>query len=116
MTWGVESRLCMVRVKAEGPGSGTYFENRLGGAAANPSLALAGVVAAGMDGLKKKLPLCPSGPDGNDAAGSLPTSLEEALEALEKDTDLVEQLGQELVQWFATLKRKEIEVIKGKAG
>ena len=49
----------------------------------NPYLALAGQVAAGLDGIRNKLPLPPQGTDEN-FCGSLPQDLEGALQALEK--------------------------------
>ena len=43
ITWGVEARLCMVRVLARGAGGATYFENRLPGAAMNSYLGLGNI-------------------------------------------------------------------------
>jgi len=108
-SWGVEMRTCMVRVKTEGPGK-TYFEQRLGSAAQNPYLALAGIVAAGIDGIEKKLPLKKEGPNEE----MLPSTLPDALDALERDSVLGEQLGSELVQWFVATKRFEIKTLEDK--
>jgi len=110
ITWGVENRLTMIRVIARGAGKATYFENRVPGAAMNPYLALAAQVAAGMDGIRNKLELPPPGNERNEC-GVLPSSLEEALKALENNEVMIESLGQEFVNWFTDAKRKEIEVV-----
>ena len=110
ITWGVEARLCMVRVLARGAGGATYFENRLPGAAMNSYLGLAVTVAAGLDGLKNGLTLPPAGTAEN-FNGLLPMTLDGALTALEKDKELTEYLGQEFVDWFVDVKRKEIDIL-----
>lgn len=110
VTWGVENRLTMIRVIARGGGKKTYYENRLPGSSMNPYLALAAHVAAGMDGIRNKLELPAQGPEHNEY-GVLPTNLEDALKAFEKDEAMIEYLGQEFVNWFTDAKRKEIEVL-----
>ena len=54
LSYGTENRSCCVRVK-HSPSSGTYMEFRSPGAAANPYLVMAGVLAAGLDGLRNKI-------------------------------------------------------------
>lgn len=110
ITWGVENRLTMIRVIARGGGKCTYFENRLGGSAMNPYLALAAHVAAGLDGIKNKLPLPPQGTEEN-FCGTLPMSLEDSLVALENDKELTEYMSPEFVKWYVDAKRKEQEVL-----
>ena len=106
----MENRLTMIRVIARGAGKGTYFEHRLPGSSMNPYLALAGMVAAGMDGIKNKLELPP---DGNtlNKFGELPRTLEQALDALNTSTAMREYLGDEFVNWFLSAKTKEIECL-----
>lgn len=101
----------MIRAIARGAGKATYLENRSPGAAMNPYLGLAGMVAAGIDGIRNKLELPAEGPCEN-AYGKLPGSLEEALIALENDQMMVELLGDEFVTWFAGVKRNEINSVK----
>ena len=101
----------MIRAIARGAGKATYLENRSPGAAMNPYLGLAGMVAAGIDGIRNKLELPAEGPSEN-AYGKLPGSLEEALIALENDQMMVELLGDEFVTWFAGVKRNEINSVK----
>jgi len=110
ITWGVEHRLAMIRVIARGKGKATYLENRMAGSAMNPYLALAAHVAAGMDGIKNKIPLPKEGAEENEF-GLLPASLEDALQALENDEAMKEHLGQEFINWFADCKRKEMDVV-----
>ena len=107
ITWGLESRDTMIRVIARGAGKATYLENRSPGAAMNPYLGLAGMVAAGLNGIRNELEL-PAEGTGLNECGKLPGSLEEALQALETDTAMVELLGQEFVNWFTGAKRNEM--------
>jgi len=105
ISWAEDHRGAMVRVHI-GPHSGqTRFENRSAGAAVNPYLALAGTLAAGMDGLRRKLPLRPAGTLDLDV---LPKNLTEALSCLEADKEIVAALGEEFVEWYAKLKRFEV--------
>ena len=52
MTWGFENRSVAIRVKA-GRGDATHIEDRLGCAASNPYLALAGMLVAMLDGIAR---------------------------------------------------------------
>ena len=73
--------------------------------AANTYLCLAGVAAAGADGVKRELVLPPA---RDDEAVLLPTSLPEALAALRADEVLVEVLGTDFVEWYGLVKRAEL--------
>ncbi|XP_066932493.1 glutamine synthetase-like [Clytia hemisphaerica] len=107
ITWGLESRDTMIRVIARGAGKATYLENRSPGAAMNPYLGLAGMVAAGLDGIRNELEL-PAEGTGLNECGKLTGSLEDALQALENDGAMVDLLGQEFVNWFTGAKRNEM--------
>ncbi|XP_046575438.1 lengsin-like isoform X2 [Haliotis rubra] len=109
--WGIEDRQSCIRVKNEGP-SKTYFENRLPGGKSNLYLVVASTIAAGLDGVIKNME-CPS-PGKPENGESLPLSLSEALDELEKDEDLSNALGKELVTWFVKSKR-DSEVAKYKS-
>ena len=102
--WGIENRGAFLRVR--NTKGNVYIEDRLPSSACNPYLVVAGVIAAGMDGLRKGL-ACP--PQMAQSAPPLPTTLEEALSCLKKDTVLTEALGQELVSAFLSLTRKSVE-------
>src|SRR4029453_15083648 len=54
VAWGHDNRTCSMRVV--GHGQGLRVENRLPGADVNPYLALAAMIAAGLDGVDKRLP------------------------------------------------------------
>ena len=75
-TWGYDDRTATMRVKASSP-SATYMENRLPSSVANPYLVMAGTIAAGIDGINRKLK-CP--PPRDQDAAKLPLNLEEALQ------------------------------------
>lgn len=103
--WGVENRSAFLRVRNSK--ANVYIENRLPSSASNPYLVLAGVVAAGMDGLRRQL-VRP--PQMDQAAPHLPNTLEEELQCLENDTVLQEALGHELISSFLGLTREAISM------
>jgi glutamine synthetase len=93
------------------------LECRLADPSCNPYLAMAAVVAAGMDGVEHKMD---PGPPQNEnlyelsraelrerGIGVLPQNLGEALDALEADPLFARVLGAELIQEFLKVKRME---------
>jgi len=117
-TWGLENRTVGLRIKGV-RGANTHVENRIPCAASNPYLVLAGTIAAGIDGIRRKLE--PPAPVEGIAYGmadvtDLPTSLGAALDALEADAVLREALGEEFVKLFAAVKRHEINKARGAIG
>lgn len=109
--WGYDNRSCMVRVPPE-RGQGTRLEVRVGDGAANPYLVIAGILAAGLDGLNRALE-CPEEAVGmaydNESAPILPETFADALDALEANAHLHDQLSKQLVETFLVLKRDEID-------
>ncbi|MEH1128885.1 glutamine synthetase family protein [Micromonospora sp. CPCC 206061] len=109
--WGLDNRSAMLRIPPE-RGDSARFELRLGDASANPYLAVAGVVAAVLLGLRARArppsPLQGYGYDRSRAA-MLPMNLSDALDALVADTSLTEALGKDFVTAFVSYKRDEIE-------
>jgi glutamine synthetase len=101
----------MVRIPPE-RGRASRMELRLGDASANPYLAIASLLAGAYlgirDGLKPPAKLVGYGYD-TSKADMLPTSLGEAIDALEKDSDLAEILGPKFVSAFVAYKRNELE-------
>jgi glutamine synthetase len=91
-------------------------------ATANPYLALAATLAAGMDGMERGLD--PGEPVLVDPATlseeertsrgirPLPNSLEEALDELERNETLTEALGEPLVRTHLAVGRGQVEVAK----
>ena len=108
--WGYDNRSCMVRIPPE-RGQGTRLEVRVGDGAANPYLVIAGILAAALDGIKRKLD-CPDDAVGmaydNESAPELPATLGAALDALEANAHLHDQMSKELVEVFLVMKRDEV--------
>ncbi|XP_067655728.1 lengsin-like [Haliotis asinina] len=107
-SWGIEDREACLRIKNEGPLK-TYIENRLPTGKCNVYLVAASTIAAGLDGVIKKMECPPPGTSEHDE--SLPRSLAEALDELEQDEELCDALGKELVAWFVKYKR-DTEIAK----
>lgn len=113
IAYGDNNRTAFVRIP------GGRLELRVPDSAANPYLLTAAVIYAGLDGIKRKLN--PGEPCNDNlyqfdigeltARGikRLPTSLSEALEALETDEALCAGLGIGLVSEFTHVKRTEID-------
>lgn len=112
VTWGPENRNALIRVKTRGE-TGTYFENRLVCGSVNPYLCMAATIAAGIDGVKRELPLPPEtrGQAANDSL-PLPRSLGEALDAMNESRVIVEALGEDFIKCFTAIKRHEIELCR----
>jgi glutamine synthetase len=109
-TWGLENRTVAIRVKGLA-GDRLHVENRVPCGASNPYLVGAAAVAAGLDGIRNRIEPPPATEGlayGIDGPTPIPTRLEAALDALEKDAVLREQLGEELIHLFLAVKRHEI--------
>ncbi|MGH7331961.1 MAG: glutamine synthetase family protein [Candidatus Rokuibacteriota bacterium] len=109
-TWGVENRTAGFRMKYLG-GQSAHIENRLPGGGSNPYRVMAGVLAAGLDGLKNKTE--PPAETEGMAYGltgvvDLPTRLEQSVGALETDGAMRAALGEEFMKLFVAVKRHEI--------
>ncbi|MEO1095794.1 MAG: glutamine synthetase family protein [Cyanobacteria bacterium J06638_28] len=111
VSWGIEDRTAMVRVKATGD-DGTHLEMRAGSGLSNPYLSAAATLAAGLLGLKDQRELQPmvDGPSEDDPSlPPFPKTLDAALEALAADEPMQEMLGKEFCQLFATVKQFELD-------
>lgn len=109
--WGLDNRSAMLRVPPE-RGDATRLELRLGDASANSYLAIAGLLAGALLGIRDKIEppaaLVGYGYDPEHAE-MLPQSLEQALDALEADKELVDLLGAPFTAAFLAYKRDEIQ-------
>jgi len=107
--WGRDNRGAMLRVVGTPGGRDTRIENRLGEPMANPYLAIAAQVWAGLDGLARRLEPA-AATDAPYAAGAapLPASLAEALDALAADGVLQQGLGDAMAPVFHAIKRQEL--------
>ncbi|MGN6867574.1 MAG: glutamine synthetase family protein [Solirubrobacteraceae bacterium] len=103
VSWGHDRRMSLVRVPKE-RGAATRMEIRLGDGTANPYLAYAAALAAGLDGIERELSL-PEETEGR----ALPLSFDEALAALKADPVIISAMGEELVDTFELLKTAELE-------
>ena len=107
-TWGVDDRGAAVRVLTPASGA-TRVENRLAGAAANPYIAVAASLAAGLLGIRDASDLPAETTDGDcPPAPALPTSLEEALDAFEGDAELRALLGEDFTRTYTLVKRNDV--------
>jgi glutamine synthetase len=110
--WGWDNRSAFGRVPPE-RGPATRLEIRVGDGSANPYLAIAVLLQAGLHGLREKIdPPAPVSGDAyraEDSGDLLPQSLEEALDALQADELLAAAIGPEIVAPFLAMKRFEIE-------
>lgn len=118
--WGYDNREAAVRVPsvdAEAPEATTRFEFKPADNTTNPYLALLGLLAAGLDGVDRELdpgePLdCdPSALSDEERADRdierLPSTLAEAVDALEADDVLREAMGDALFESYVEVKRSE---------
>lgn len=99
--WSRDNRTAALRVL--GHGAGTRVETRVGGADLNPYLAYAAILAAGLDGIERKLEL--GGEFQGDAytkegIPSLPRNLRDALSALESSKMLRAAFGDEVIEHY----------------
>ena len=107
LAWGRDNRTCGFRIVGHGPALRT--ETRIPGADANPYLAFAAVIAAGLHGIEQGLALPPA-LEGNayeSDADRFPHSLREAVDALAGGTMARAALGDEVVHHYLNYARTE---------
>jgi glutamine synthetase len=109
VAWGNDNRSCALRVVGHGPG--LRVENRVPGADVNPYLALAAMIAAGLDGIDRKLELGPpmKGNAYEADVPQVPKSLFAARELFVASDLARETLGGEVVDHYANMARVELE-------
>lgn len=110
--WGEEMRTVNLELK---PSDSSH----------NPYLALGGLIAAGLDGVEKEMkppePILvdPGTMDEEErkrrGIARLPTTLEEAIDALEKDEVLLSAMGDVLAREYVLIKRADWEVSRGQS-
>jgi glutamine synthetase len=108
--WGRDNRGAMLRVIGAAGDKATRIENRIGEPAANPYLYIASQIHAGLDGLVRGLtpPPATESPYAADVA-QLPTSLPDALAALQSSMALVEGFGADFVRYYSHIKHAEAQ-------
>jgi glutamine synthetase len=118
--WGYDNREAPVRVASPFRGSeeaSTNAELKASDASCNPYLALGGLIAVGLDGIERSLQppepvdvdpaTIPEDERGARGIVRLPTTQEEALDALAADEVLTGALGVELVDSYLAVRRSE---------
>jgi glutamine synthetase len=119
IAWARRNRSALVRVPMYKPGkeNATRLELRSPDPSANPYLAFAVMLGAGLKGIEEKLPLMPEATnnifhmsdDELEAAGIniLPGTLGEAIELFEHSELMKEVLGEHIHSFYVANKRKE---------
>lgn len=112
-TWGIDNRSAGLRVVCEGP-SGTRLEHRQAGGDANPYIATAAFLAAGLSGIVACLEP-PALIDGDIYAMNpaqvalLPRSLEHSVELLDSSSLARDWLGPDFVDHYVAMKRADLD-------
>jgi len=106
--WGRDNRTCALRLV--GHGAGLRLENRVPGGDVNPYLAVAGIIAAGLDGIKNKLTLEPAftGNAYESDSARVPASMTEALDLWENSAWVKEVFGSEVQAHYANMAKVEL--------
>jgi glutamine synthetase len=106
--WGPDNRTCALRLVGHGPS--LRVENRTPGGDVNPYLAVAAMIAAGLDGVDRELPL-EAPVTGNayaDTSTTVPAHLRDALELWEGSELARQSFGNEVVEHYANYARVEL--------
>ena len=108
VSWSSASsnRGALIRIPARRAG-GTKIEIRNPDATCNPYLALALILAAGMEGIEKKMTPPPELSDQKDEPDTLPLTLGEAIRAYSEDPFVKEILGDPIYTKFLEAKKAE---------
>jgi glutamine synthetase len=119
ISWARNNRSALVRVPVVkvGKGESTRLEYRAPDSACNPYLAFAVILAAGLKGIEAGYEL-PAEADSNlfslserelelKGIASLPTSLNDAVNEMERSELVAETLGAHVFEWFIRNKRDE---------
>ncbi|MBA3842675.1 MAG: glutamine synthetase [Actinobacteria bacterium] len=110
LAWGMDNRTCGFRIV--GHGAGMRVETRIPGGDANPYLAFAATIAAGLHGIENGLTLPPA-LEGNayvSDAERFPSTLREAIGTLENGTMARAALGDDVVDHYLNYARTEQEL------
>src|SRR5215470_16691167 len=106
--WGVDNRTCAYRLV--GHGHSLRPENRVPGGDVNPYLAIAAMIAAGLEGIEHEMPLEPP-MAGNAYAGPgprVPSTLRDALDAWEHSQLARKAFGSDVVEHYANGAKVEL--------
>jgi glutamine synthetase len=110
VAWSYDNRTAGFRVVGDGPA--LRIECRIPGADANPYLAMAALLAAGLDGIANAIePPPPCRGDAYQAADlpRVPSTLDEALAEMRRSAFLRDAFGEDVVAHYARFAEVEIE-------
>jgi len=121
--WGTQNREAAVRICQNPQGTqADRIEYKVSDASANPYVALGGLIAAGLDGLQRRLKLpqevaldpglIPEAERTARGIDPLPHNLGEAIDALRKDEVLLQALGEALAASFIAVRQSEWDTLK----
>ncbi|KRN27791.1 glutamine synthetase family protein [Liquorilactobacillus mali] len=126
-TFGKDNREAAIRIPSTFRGdraSSMNIELKASDATANPYMALAGILSAGLDGIKNKsTPLTPidvvpetltEGEREEKKISRLPQSLSEALAALKEDSVMLKTFSNVGIETYAKVKESDIAYFEGK--
>jgi glutamine synthetase len=108
LAWSRDNRTCGFRIV--GHGNGLRIESRIPGADTNPYLAFAAMIAAGLHGLENKIeppPMFEGNAYADESLPRVPSTLREAIDALEASTMAREAFGDEVVDHYLNYARTE---------
>ncbi|WP_412028985.1 type I glutamate--ammonia ligase [Deinococcus yunweiensis] len=116
IAWSTSNRSALIRIPAK-RGNSTRAEVRMPDPSCNPYLALAVMLAAGLDGIEQKMEPPPAiqrnifrmtvREKRHHRVKELPTDLREAVEELQKDTVIAQALGDHVLDHFVEAKLAE---------
>jgi glutamine synthetase len=106
--WGRDNRTCAFRLV--GHGGALRLENRIPGGDVNPYLAVAGMIAAGLDGIERNLDLEPAFQGNAYATDStrVPHTMSEALRLWEGSEWIRDTFGSEVQDHYTNMARVEL--------
>jgi glutamine synthetase len=109
LAWGMDNRTCAFRVIGHGPS--LRVENRLPGGDVNPYLALAAMIAAGLDGIERDLPpaLVFTGNAYEADLPRVPKTLHEAQHLFAESDFTRAALGEDVVAHYANMAKVELD-------
>ena len=107
--WGRDNRTCALRLV--GDGQSLRLENRVPGGDVNPYLAVAGIIAAGLDGIKNKLKLedAFTGNAYDSDSPRVPATMLEAQTLWASSSWVKEVFGSEVQSHYANMAQVELD-------
>lgn len=120
ISWARINRSCLIRVPgSKTPEESTRIEFRSPDPSANPYLAFAGILASGLDGIKREIEppqpveediyTMPEAERESRDIKTLPRNLHESLKALENDKVVKDAIGKHILEKFMDAKTRELQ-------